>query len=387
MDYDLGPEAEALRKRLRELLARHVPEDYLSPFSSDERDREISEAFVQVLAQEGLLTMAWPEEYGGAGAGPWEQTVVREEMWAHYEPRGSHYMGLNWAGPAIMRFGTERQKEYFLPGIASGKITWCQGFSEPEAGTDLASLRTFARRVDGGWRISGQKVWNSYAAMANWCILAARTSRSGRKQDGLTLFLIPMDQPGLEARPIPSMLGAHHLNELFLDEVPATDEDVLGEVNGGWAVMRYALTHERVGIARYARADRLLARLLATLGDDLEGLPGVLRERVVMAAIHNRIARLLAYRATDRQSRGELTDAEAGAARIRTTLTEQEVADVLMEVAASVALKGKGAPGALLGGAIEDFWRYTHASTVASGSIDVQRMHVARGVLGSQHAS
>ena len=213
MDYDLGPDAARLRDRLGDLLTEHVPEDYLSPFSEDPADIEISEAFVKVLADEGLLTMAWPRAYGGTDAGPWLQTVVREEMWAHYEPRGSHYMGLNWAGPTIMRFGSERQKEFFLPRIASGEITWCQGFSEPDAGTDLASLRTAARRVDGGWRINGQKVWNSYATMANWCIAAVRTSHEGRKQDGLTLFMIPIDQPGLELRPIASMLGPQHLNE------------------------------------------------------------------------------------------------------------------------------------------------------------------------------
>lgn len=387
MDFDLGPDADELRVRLRKLLAEHVPEDYLSPFSDDQADVDISEAFVKVLADEGLLTMAWPRKYGGMEAGPWLQTVVREEMWAHYEPRGSHYMGLNWAGPTIMEFGTQSQKDFFLPRIASGEITWCQGFSEPDAGTDLASLRTLARRVDGGWRISGQKVWNSYATMANWCIAAVRTNTEVRKQDGLTLFMIPIDRPGLELRPIASMLGPQHLNELFFDDVPAGDEHVLGEVDGGWSVMRYALTRERVGIARYARSDRLLSREMELLGDDYSTLPASLRARVVIAAVHNRIARLLAYRVTDYQDKQQVTDAQAGAARIFTTLVEQEMADVLMEAAGPAALQGKSNADAPMGGAVEDFWRYTNASTVASGSIDVQRMHVARSVLGSERGS
>lgn len=383
----MGSDAELLRERLRSLLAEHVPEDYLSPFSDDHADIEISEAFVKVLADEGLLTMAWPREYGGKDADPWSQTVVREEMWAHYEPRGSHYMGLNWAGPTIMRFGTQSQKEFFLPRIASGEITWCQGFSEPDAGTDLASLRTTARRVEDGWRINGQKVWNSYASMANWCIVAVRTNNAGRKQDRLTLFMVPIDQPGLEMRPIASMLGPHHLNELFFDDVPATDANVLGEVGGGWSVMRYALTRERVGIARYARADRLLVREIERLGSEYAELPHSLRTRVVLAAVHNRIARLLAYRVTDRQEKDQVTEADAGAARIFTTQVEQEVADVLMEIAGPASLKDKADDDSPLGGALEDFWRYTNASTVASGSIDVQRMHVARAVLGSARES
>ena len=162
---------------------------------------------------------------------------------------------------------------------------------------------------------------------------------------------------------------------------------MLGEVDGGWSVMRYALTRERVGIARYARADRLLVREVEQLGDGYDELPAALRSRLVLAAVRNRIARLLAYRVTDHQDRDQVTDAQAGAARILTTLVEQEVADVLMEVGGTESLKGRSSEDAPLGGAIEDFWRYTNASTVASGSIDVQRMHVARSVLGSERGS
>ena len=147
--------------------------------------------------------MAWPEEYGGRGASPWEQTAVREEMWAHHEPRGAQYMGVNWVGPAIMRHGTAEQQRQHLPPIAAGEVIWCQGFSEPDAGSDLASLQTAARRDGDGWRISGQKIWTSYATMAQWCFLLARTSRGEKKQQGITVFLVPMDAPGIEVRPDP----------------------------------------------------------------------------------------------------------------------------------------------------------------------------------------
>ncbi len=146
-----------------------------------------------------LLCMSWPKEFGGGGASVWEQTVVREEMWAHHEPRGAQYMGVNWVGPIIMRHGTEEQQRKHLPPIAHGEVIWCQGFSEPEAGSDLG-LTAHVRppRTDDGWRVNGQKIWTSYATMAQWCFLLARTSKVGeKKQQGMTIFLVPMDSSGV----------------------------------------------------------------------------------------------------------------------------------------------------------------------------------------------
>src|SRR5580692_2526258 len=155
-------------------------------------------------------------------------------MWAHHEPRGAQYMGVNWVGPSIMRHGTQEQQRLHLPAIARGEVIWCQGFSEPDAGSDLASLRTAARPVPpvpagegdgGGWRVYGQKIWTSYALMAQWCFLLARTSTGEKKQQGLTVFLVPMSRAGIEVRPIRAMLGPHHLNEVFFDGVEVTEAD------------------------------------------------------------------------------------------------------------------------------------------------------------------
>ena len=223
MDYDLGDDADQLRNHLRELVSNHIPADFLGACTENPQDLATTETFCKLLAAEGLLALAWPKEHGGGGGSVWQQTVLREEMWAQHEPRGPQYMGINWVGPALMRYGTAEQKAKHLAAIASGDVIWCQGFSEPEAGTDLASLRTRAV-PDGpdGWRITGQKVWTSYALMASWCVLAACTDPDAPKPKRLTLFLIPMDRPGFTVRPIPSMLGPHHLNEIFLDDVPGS---------------------------------------------------------------------------------------------------------------------------------------------------------------------
>jgi alkylation response protein AidB-like acyl-CoA dehydrogenase len=382
MDYDVGERADNLRVRLRELIRENVPAGFLGAFTNDPSDLAVTERFCRTLASEGLLAQAWPKEYGGGGGSVWEQTVVREEMWAHNEPRGPQYMGLNWVGPAIMRHGTEAQKSKHLSLIASGGVIWCQGFSEPDAGSDLASLATRAVPHDGGWLITGQKIWTSYALLAQWCVLAARTSSHGRKQDGITLFLIPMERSGLTVRPIPSMLGPHHLNELFLNEVWVGSEDVLGEVDLGWSVIRDALSYERVGIARYARCERLLTQLPKAMGERWKEVPESSKVRWAKGLVQARVARLLAYGVIEAQDRSAVVDSEASMARVAVTRCDQEVADILAEIIGPGMFDNPASPDAVLGGAIEDHWRYSQAATIASGTIEVQRMLVAREFLG-----
>lgn len=378
VDFDLGEEAAALRARLRARIAEHVPDTWLGAFTDDPADLAAAQRFCRLLADEGLLTLAWPTEYGGGGGSLWDQTVVREEMWAHHEPRGAQYMGLNWVGPAIMAYGTDEQKARHLPPIARGEVIWCQGFSEPEAGSDLASLRTRATEDGDGYRINGQKIWTSYAGMAQWCVLAARVG-PGERHEGITMFLVPMDSPGITVRPIRSMLGAHHLNEVFFDDVYAGPEAVLGGVGNGWAVIRTALAHERVGIARYARCERLLSELGRELGPRWDDLPASLHAQWARALVQTRVARLLAYRTVHAQATGEIPDVLASTARIAVTQCDQSVAEVLFQAIEHDALEA--GPAAPLHGAVEDHWRYAQAATVASGTIEVQRMIVSKDLL------
>jgi alkylation response protein AidB-like acyl-CoA dehydrogenase len=381
VNYEFGADADALRAELRALIAAEIPADFLGAFTDDPADLEIAQRFCARLASEQLLTLAWPEEYGGRGGSVWEQTVVREEMWAHHEPRGAQYMGLNWVGPAIMAYGTDEQKAQHLPAIAAGRVIWCQGFSEPDAGSDLASLTTKATPVDGGFQITGQKIWTSYAGMAQWCVLAARVGGGEKKHEGITLFLVPMDTPGITVRPIRSSLGPHHLNEVFFDDVVVDDSTVLGGVGNGWQVIRHALTFERVGIARYARCDRLLSALEAALGAEFDALPDTVRATWVRALLAVRVARLLAYRVVHLQAEGTPADTEASAARIAVTQADQLVAEALFQALDSGSVRDSKS-GAALHGAVEDHWRYAQAATVASGTIEIQRMIVGRAVLG-----
>jgi alkylation response protein AidB-like acyl-CoA dehydrogenase len=381
MDFDLGEQAAELRARLRSLIAANIADDYLGAFTDDPADLDVAQRFCKTLADEGLLTIAWPTEYGGGGGSVWEQTVVREEMWAHHEPRGAQYMGLNWVGPAIMAFGTDEQKAQHLSAIAAGEVIWCQGFSEPDAGSDLAALATKATPDGDGWRITGQKIWTSYAGMAQWCVLAARVG-TGERHEGITMFLVPMDSAGITVRPIRSMLGPHHLNEVFFDDVWADAGAVLGAVGDGWSVIRRALAHERVGIARYARCERLLSALGRELAPVWHQLPASLHSQWVRALVQVRVARLLAYRTVRAQETGEPPDVMASTARIAVTQCDQQVAELLFQALDQDSLQA--GPDAPLHGAVEDHWRYAQAATVASGTIEVQRMIVSKALLGGR---
>ncbi|MBB3604118.1 alkylation response protein AidB-like acyl-CoA dehydrogenase [Mycolicibacterium sp. BK556] len=379
LNFEMGESADALRSQLRGMVKDHVPEDFLGAFTDDPADLEVAQQFCRTLAEHELLCPAWPQEFGGRGVSVWEQTVVREEMWAHHEPRGAQYMGVNWVGPIIMRHGTDEQKRKHLPPIAHGDVIWCQGFSEPEAGSDLASLRTAARRDGDGWLVSGQKIWTSYATMAQWCFLLARTTKGEKKQQGLTIFLVPMDNPAIQVRPIRCMMGPHHLNEVFFDDLRVTEADVLGTVDDGWSIVQEVTSFERVGIARYARCERLLTAAPAVLGDRWDQVPAELRGRWVRMLTHCRRARLMAYRIVELQNTGQVRPGDAAAYRIAVTKLDQDSAEVLMDIAAAVSHDNPRAKWFL--DEVEDHWKYSQASTVSSGSIEMQRILLSRSML------
>lgn len=202
----------------------------------------------RLLFDAGYGGMAWPKEYGGQAADPIRKAIFTEEMDRVGAPERLNTIGEDFAGPTIIDFGTPAQKERFLRPILTGEEIWCQLFSEPEAGSDLASLRTKATKVDGGWKINGQKIWTSRAHIAAHAILLARTG-GGPRHKGITFFLLPMDSEGITVRPLAHMLGEAEFNEVFLDDVFIPDDLVVGDVDGGWKVAMGTLAYERVAIA------------------------------------------------------------------------------------------------------------------------------------------
>jgi alkylation response protein AidB-like acyl-CoA dehydrogenase len=378
VDYAYGDEEEALRSRLRALIDTHVPDDFAGIFVEGREPFEFTKEFCRVLADEGLLTLSWPAEYGGQDASVWQQMVLREETWAHDEPRGPQYMGLHWVGPAIMAFGTDEQKREHLSRISAGDAVWCQGFSEPDAGSDLASLRLRATRTGEGWLLNGQKIWTSFADLADWCFLAARTDSDGPKQHGITVFLLPMDRPGITVRPIDTFLGPHHLNEVFFEDVIAYDAEILGEVDRGWDVVTAGLTFERTGAARYARASRILAEVGNALADRWDEVPSAMKVRLARAAVRTKVVQLLYFRVLAEYADGGIPRHAAPLAKIASTTLDQEVADVAMDLLGWRALLGHDAEHGTGDGNAEHHWRYFQSATVAGGTLEIQKMLVAR---------
>ena len=357
----MGEAVAALRGELRELVREHMPAGLPRARSPTTRPTWRSPSSSAGCSPSGACS-AWPGPRSSAaaarrrGSRPWcarrcgrTTSPAAPSTWAS-------------TGSARRSCGTARRSSsaQHLPPIARGEVIWCQGFSEPDAGSDLASLRTAARRDGDGWRVSGQKIWTSYATMAQWCFLLARTSRGEKKQQGLTVFLVPMSAPGIEVRPIRAMLGPHHLNEVFFDDVRVTEADVLGTVDEGWKVVQEVLAFERVG-HRPLRPLRAAApgrarRCSVTQWDEL---PAELRGRWARMLVHCRRARLLAYRVVALQSEGRVQPGDAAAYRIAVTRLDQDSAEVLMEIVALAAADrrrrplvrpGGGGPLALLAG-------------------------------------
>lgn len=246
----------------------------------------------QMLFDAGYAGLNWPEEYGGRGVDEKLRAIFNEEADRAGAPERLNIIGEDFAGPTIIDFGTDAQKQRFLRPILTGEEIWCQLFSEPESGSDLASLRTKATKVDGGWRIQGQKIWTSRAQLAAHAILLARTGDAPRHK-GITYFLLPMDSEGVTVRPLAHMLGEAEFNEVFLDDVFIPDELVVGDVDGGWRVAMGTLSYERVAIAtgrvNTKRAvDDIVADIAARIGEDGRPLGADSRIREQVADLYGR---------------------------------------------------------------------------------------------------
>src|SRR5919201_1809183 len=246
MDLSLTAEETAFRDEIREWLKRNPPGP--APSGGDAVRFEFEREWQRALHAGGWAGISWPKEYGGRGATLIEQAIFGEEMARARAPRPANVLGLVMGGPVVIAHGTEEQKERFLEPILSAEEIWCQGFSEPESGSDLASLKTRAAKDDGGWRITGQKVWTTFAHEAKWCMLVARSDPDVPKHKGLTYFLMDMEQDAVQVRPLRQITGEAEFNEIFMEEARIPDENVVGGEGNGWTVAITTLMHERVGI-------------------------------------------------------------------------------------------------------------------------------------------
>ncbi len=376
MEFGWSEEDETFRGELEQFLEETLPANW------DELSRDgpgsaaqagFSREFCRKLAERGWLTQHWPVEYGGKDATPWRHAILGERLWAIGEPRGPQYMNVNWIGPAIMRYGTDEQKAYHLPRISSGQVLWCQGFSEPEAGSDLAALRTAASRDGDDYLINGSKIWTSYANHADFCILLVRTDPDSKGRRGISVLLVPMDMPGIEVREIPSIIGERYFHEVFFTDVRVPTSVRLGPENEGWAVVSYALAYERVGAARYASAALAIERLAEHarkrgILDDPK-----IQERLGDARAMCEAGRVLAYKVIDQRARDLPPSADNNVARVAGTRADNAIAELALEIFGTDAFE--------YGSFADTNFRLAITAGVAVGATEIQLNLIANRFL------
>ena len=389
MDFNFTPDQDAFRQDVAGFLARELPDDWAlrndrEEFSDEER--EFAAGFRKKLADRGWLTMAWPKQYGGQDASALIQTIYMEEMSYRGAP-GAYTAGSQLVGPALMLFGTEEQRSRFLPRIADDSDTWFQLFSEPGAGSDLASLQTRADRDGDDYVINGQKIWSSGAHQADWGILLARTDPNVPKHKGISYFLVDMNLAGISVRPLVNMMGSHHFNEVFFDNLRLPREYLVGEENNGWYQAATTLDFERSSINRVVMGKRAMeetvryAKVTRYNGGRLWDRVNV-RNALVDLYLGYELGRLLCYRVAWMQSSGQVPNYEASISKMFGSELNRQMSWVTANVLGPAGLLDTGSKHAVLDGRVARWFLAGTSYTVAAGTSEIQRNIIASRGLG-----
>lgn len=351
----------------------------------------------RALYEGGYLGVDWPVEYGGRGLTPEHQVAVAEQLIRMRLPQSSlsDVFGMQMFGTTVLAFGTEEQKHRFLPGILSGEVKWCQGYSEPQSGSDLASVSTAAVRGADGWHINGQKIWTGTAHFADWIFALVRTDPDAPKHRGLTLLACPLRQPGIEVRPIRQMWGDAEFNEVFFTDAVTADDNVIGGVNNGWRVATALLEHERGGAAAVlaVRFEEELDRLCELAREHRRDKDTDIRQRIAWCRARVLAMKLLGYKALTRSLRGQPIGAEAAMTKLYWSEYHVVLTDLAMDILGDEALvlrgrrptlaDGPDAPGAPTDSAgwITTFLT-SRSSRIYAGTNQIQRNLLAESILG-----
>ncbi|HTW97481.1 MAG TPA: acyl-CoA dehydrogenase family protein [Acidimicrobiales bacterium] len=359
MDLHDSPEEAAFRDEVREFLAANLPAEPGKAWSAKLRDA-------------GLASITWPVEYGGRGA-PWNhQAIVLEEFARSGAPSHANPIALGMAGPTILAHGTEDHKRRYLPKILSAEEIWCQGFSEPGSGSDLASVRTRIEPHDGHFVVNGQKVWSTLAHLADLCILLGRSDPATTRQEGLTYVILDMHAPGVEVRPLRQITGEAEFNEIFFTDVVVPGENLLGEIGGGWRVAMTTLLHERgtLGISLAGILDNQVQRLVALVAERA-GADPLVRDRVALEWIELQALKLTNYRSLATLMKTGIPGPEGSISKLHWSEQNQRVTKLAMEI---------------LGGKDDGYWGYqqlrSRGNTIEAGTSEILRSIVAERVLG-----
>jgi len=392
MDLTVKPEHEQFRQRLRRWLHEALPSgwgaDSMAQFKTYEEEVAFMRDWQAKLYRGGWAGLLWPKEYGGAGATMVEQAIFNEEMARAQAPELINKVGVHNVGPTLINYGTEEQKRRFLSKILSAEDIWCQLFSEPGAGSDLAGLRTKAERDGDGYRLTGQKVWTSYAEFSRWAICLARTDPSVSKHKGITYFIVDMQTPGIQIRPLRQITGGAEFNEVFLDAVYVPRDFVIGKENEGWGIAMNTLAHERgtgylfkEQVKHKIAVDRLVEMLRERQGAGRPVHPA-LRDEVINAFIRVEIMRLLNYDTMTRMSRGEEPGAESSLKKEFWNRMSQHLHETALAIEGPWSQLMPEDGRAVDSGRWQQTFLYSRSVTISGGSSEIQLNIIAQRLLG-----
>ncbi|GBD10468.1 Acyl-CoA dehydrogenase FadE26 [bacterium HR23] len=386
MDFHFTPQQEAFRQEIRSWLQKELTPEMRQQYAAAGGEG-FSREFSRKLGQKGWIGLAWPREYGGQALGYIERTIYLEEMLLAAAPIAYHHFADRQMGPSIMLFGTEEQKREFLPRIVRGECGFCIGYSEPGAGSDLASLQTRAVQDGDDYVINGTKIWTSYAHLQDYIWLAVRTNPDAPKHRGISVFIVDLKTPGITIRPIINMAGVHSFNQVFFDNVRVPKTAMVGEKDRGWYVVASNLDFERSGIERIAQYRPLweqvleFARLTTRGGKPLTSDPRI-RNRLAELEVEYQVGRWLSYYTAWLQSKGVVPNKEASMIKVFGADWTQRMLQTAMEVLGLYGQLTQDSKWAPLAGRVQRAWLASFSASIAGGTNEVQRNIIALRGLG-----
>ena len=371
----LTPEAEELRREVRAFVAEERSAGRLPPPRRIGLgfDREMSRR----IAARGWIGLTWPKQYGGQGRSALERYVLNEELLAAAVPVGAHWVADRQSGPVLLKFGTEAQRQHYLPRIAAGDLTFSIGMSEPESGSDLASLKARAERIDGGWRINGRKIWTTNAHHAQYMIVLVRTSpATNSRHEGISQLIVDMSLPGITISPIVSMANEHDFNEVLFEDVVVGDDALIGKEGNGWNQVSAELAFERSGPERWLSSFRLVSELIGALGPETRQAS---QEELGRLLSHLLALRQLSMSVASMLEQGRSPNLEASIVKDLGTKFEQEVVRVVRNIVSAENLVANGRQERLHA-LLVHAQQYAPAFTIRGGTNEILRGIIAKGI-------
>jgi alkylation response protein AidB-like acyl-CoA dehydrogenase len=387
MDLTLSPSEEEFRDEVRTWLRENHPGP--EPEAGLDEVMAFRREWQRKLHDAGWAGISWPNEYGGRGATMIEQAIFAAEATRQEAPSPANVLGLAMGGPVVIAHGTEEQKARYLEPILTAEEIWCQGFSEPESGSDLASLKTRAVKDGDEWVVTGQKVWTTFAQYAKWCMLVARTDPDAPKHQGLTYFLMDMKQEGVQTRPLVQITGEGEFNEVFFEEARVPEANVVGGVGNGWAVAITTLMNERAGLAfgAISQIQNSLGRL-AKLARETRANGGsaaddsYFRQRIAQLHIEVETMRLNAYRGLTKTMQSGVPGPEGSLGKWQWADINQDLTELALEIEGAHGALMRGSDHAVAGGAWQYSFLRSRANSIEGGTTDILKNIIAERVLG-----